>query len=401
MQNDTPKFTPNDRHLLVPPRDTSNSAVSAMRSEVDKIYATNPPNQVKKQPVTIQPIGHATQQAPVNPQSPYERTHQENFDWRNYHSAWQNYYQQYYQQYYTYHLHAERLKLHADKAAQAAAPAPQEPQVVTGTNTSNDQKSKIAKLKHDITDTVKAQAQKARKSHHFIPIFSAVMVGLVFIFLQFNSVLVAHVKAYVSPGNLSNESLILDPTSSANVGPEPKLIIPKINVDVPVDYSVTGLTEAQIQTSLRDGATWYNLPGANAKPGQNGNTVILGHSSNDIFNQGKYKFVFVLLDRLRPGDTFYLNYEGKRFIYKVTDIKVIDPTQVSALQIGTSKPMATLVTCTPPGTALKRLVIFGEQISPDPGGAVASEPQSAPAQENTVLPGNEPNWLDNIWNFLF
>jgi sortase A len=222
------------------------------------------------------------------------------------------------------------------------------------------------------------------------------------LFLQFNTVLVAQVKAYVSPGNLTNDALIVDPTANANVGPDPKLIIPKINVEVPVDYSISGLSEAQIQSSLRDGATHYNLPGADAVPGQNGNSVILGHSSNDIFNQGKYKFVFVLLDRVVPGDTFYLNYNSKRYIYKVTDVKVIDPTNVSALQIGTSKPYATLVTCTPPGTALKRLLIIGEQISPDPSAApAATQPTQASQSNNTTIPGNEPSWLDNIWNFFF
>lgn len=388
MQNNTPQFTPQDRHILVPGRDDQNRAADAARAAADRVYAQNPPNQPKIQP----------QQTAANP---YQQTHQENFDWRNYHSAWQNYYQQYYHRYYWQQLHAERQKLGAQQAAQAAA-QPEAAAIVTGADPAMAQKTKVAQLKHDITDTVKTQAKKARKSRHFVPILSALGVGIAFLFLQFNSVAFAQVKSYVSPGDLSNDALIVDPTANPNVGPEPKLIIPKINVEVPVDYSITGLTEAQIQTSLRDGATHYNLPGADAVPGQNGNTVILGHSSNDIFNEGKYKFVFVLLDRVQVGDTFYLNYNSKRYIYKVTKTQVIDPNQVSALQVGTGKPMATLVTCTPPGTALKRLLIFGEQISPDPGGEPA---QTAPAQTTqkpaATIPGNEPSWLDNIWNFIF
>ena len=401
MQNDkTPAFQPKGRHILVPDRTAHDRVAAASRAQLDKIYDTNPPNQLKSHPTgAMAETQLAEQQIPAT----YQRTHQENFDWRNYHSAWQNYYQQYYQRYYWQQLHAERQKIHAVKSAEAALPPIEQPkQIIAAADPAGDKNAKITKLKQDITDSVKIQAKKARKSHHFIPVLSALGVGLAFLFLQFNSVVFAQVKAYVSPGNLSNESLIVDPTVAANVGPEPKLVIPKINVDVPVDYSVTGLTEAQIQQSLRDGATYYNLPGANAKPGENGNTVILGHSSNDIFNQGEYKFVFVLLDRLKPGDTFYLNYQGKRFVYKVTETKVIDPTQVSTLQIGTSKPMATLVTCTPPGTALKRLVIFGEQISPDPGVAAQPEaPQTPNDSPETPLPGNEPSWLDNIWNFLF
>jgi sortase A len=401
-ENTTPAFIPKDRHLLVPDRSAHDRVADSARAELDHIYTNNPPNQTKEMQAAAQQHTAAPMAAQQDT-NPYHRTHQENFDWRNYHSAWQNYYQQYYQRYYWQQLHSERQKLAAGKAEDAAAPPDPKNQIITGADPAADQKAKVAQLKQDITDTVKAQATKARKSHHFVPIASAVGVGLLFLFLQFNSIMIAQVRAYVSPGNLSNESLIVDPTATANVGPEPKLIIPKINVDVPVDYSVKGLSEAQIQTSLRDGATHYNLPGANALPGQVGNTVILGHSSNDIFNQGAYKFVFVLLDRLRPGDTFYLNYEGKRYIYKVTETKVIDPTQVNELQRSSTKPTATLVTCTPPGTALKRLVIFADQISPDPGGsAQATTPQpTEETPQNATLPGNEPNWLDNIWNFFF
>jgi len=35
---------------------------------------------------------------------------------------------------------------------------------------------------------------------------------------------------------------------------------------------------------------------------------------------------------------------------------------------------ATLITCDPPGTSLNRLVVWGEQISPDPSGATAPVP---------------------------
>lgn len=393
MQNDN-SITPQGANQPQTPSDR-NTAADAARQAAMHIYDNNPPNQTREQQA-------AQQQQQQNGQNPYMRTHQENFDWRQYHSAWQNYYQQYYQRYYWQQLHAERQKL-ATTAAQQQAAQPAQPQdVVVGSDVPDEQKTKVAQLKHDITETVKKQAKKARKSSHFIPIASALGVGLLFLFLQFNSVMIAQVKAYVSPGNLTNDSLIVDPSATATVGPEPKLIIPKINVEVPVDYGVTGLSEAQIQTSLRDGATHYNLPGADAVPGQYGNSIILGHSSNDIFNEGKYKFVFVLLDRLQPGDLFYLNYNSKRYIYKVTETKVIDPSQVSTLQIGYSKPMATLVTCTPPGTALKRLLIFGEQISPDPAGdSKTATPAQNQQNQNTTIPGNEPNWLDNIWNFIF
>jgi hypothetical protein len=48
------------------------------------------------------------------------------------------------------------------------------------------------------------------------------------------------------------------------------------------------------------------------------------------------------------------------------------------------------------------LVIFGEQISPDPSGTPTPAQQPAPAQQTSAtIPGNEPSWLDNLWNFIF
>lgn len=131
-------------------------------------------------------------------------------------------------------------------------------------------------------------------------------------------------------------------------------------------------------------------------PGQTGNTVILGHSSNDVFDDGAYKFVFVQLDKLDKGDTFYLNYQGTRYTYSVTEKKVIDPTEVSQLIINTDKPLATLVTCTPPGTALKRLVVIAEQISPDPSKATANT-ANATSSKLPNIAGNSPTLFERLF----
>ncbi len=394
-RREQPQEPQDPRTLQIPQRqfvsEQQEAAAHIVREQIDRIYDSTPPNQ----PAAQKPEPAAEQKIP----EAYARTHQENFDWRQYHSAWQQYYQQYYQRYYWQHLHSERQKLAATAADQAVA---KQKNVVVGIDPTAPKPTQtvVAALRSDITNKVKERAQKVRKSHHFIPLLSAFGVGLVFLFLQFNSVVIAQIQSYVSPGAISNDSITINPSVAVNVGPEAKLIIPKINVEVPVDYAVASVNEADIQNSLRDGATHYKLPGANAVPGQDGNAVILGHSSNDIFNQGEYKFVFVLLDRLHPGDVFYLHYNGTRYIYRVTESRVIDPTDIKALQIGADKPMATLITCTPPGTALKRLIIFGEQISPDPGGAAASAAPTEPSQ-NATIPGNGPTVLDQIWQFFF
>lgn len=323
-------------------------------------------------------IDAAYEQAASDPNNPYNKTHEQNFDWRAYHSAWQDYYKEYYRRYY----HAL-----SDQPETSQQPT-------TGTN------EEVAEVKKDILHQVKNQTKKLKQSSHFWPTVSALTVGLAFLFLQFNSILIAQVKAYVSPGALEGQSLIItDPVANINVGPESRLIIPKINVDIPVDYTVTATDDATVQVALRNAAVHYKLPGADSLPGQFGNTSILGHSSNDVFAQGNQKFALVLADHLEPGDVFYLHYNSIRYTYKVTEKKVINPNQIGELQLGYEKPMATLITCTPPGTALKRLLVFGEQINPDP--LVASKPTDTTNNSEQIIPGNSPTILQQIWDFFF
>ncbi|GAC1370933.1 MAG: hypothetical protein NVSMB39_4300 [Candidatus Saccharimonadales bacterium] len=163
--------------------------------------------------------------------------------------------------------------------------------------------------------------------------------------------------------------------SAAEVVPaENTITIPKINVRVPVNYEPS-IQEAAIQKSLETGVVHY---GNTAFPGQAGNVAIFGHSSNDWWEPGNFKFVFVLLDKLAPGDQVTVDYQSKRYIYEVTGSKVVEPTDVAVLN-PTATPTLTIITCTPPGTSLKRLVVTAKQINPNPAGAVAAAPAAAPA----------------------
>lgn len=362
--------------------DGSQQAADIAREQIKRIYDQGEPNTPKEDKATKEPAEEA---AKPKGQSTYNRTHKNNFDWREYHSAWQAYYQEYYRRYY-HHLNNKKT-----------LQKPAEQKAVAG-----DDGAGVAELKRDIVSQVKHQASRFRRSSHFWPLVTACIVGLLFLFVQFNSVLIAQVESYVSPGALEGKNLVInDPVSSTKVGPESRLIIPKINVDMPVNFDINTLDEAKIQTALRDAAVQYKIPGASVLPGQYGNSVILGHSSNDVFAQGKYKFAFVLADRLVPGDTFYVHYNGTRYTYKVTGEKVIKPEQIYELQTGYDKPMVTLVTCTPAGTSLNRLLIFGEQINPDPQSAtkVAEENQSNTAA--AVIPGNAPTLFEQLWGLFF
>lgn len=376
---------------IVPQRhmaDERLGAANVARHQAQHIYEQNPPNQLKQEP-TPEPQSPQEEQA-----NPYMQTHQPTFDWQQYHTAWQQYYQQYYHRYYSQQLE--------DARAEQPKEEPKS-QAITGSDALGTMpKTRFQALRDDLLATVRDRAQKAGKSQHIIPIASALIVGLLFIFLQYNRILVAKVEAFISPGSTVNvsDTIIVDPTANANVGSDAKLIIPKINVNVPVVYSVTTIEDSAIQTGLENGVVHYNLPGANSVPGQDGNGVILGHSSNDVFDPGGYKFAFVLLDKLQNGDLFYMNYNGKRYVYKVSDKKIIKPTEWQTLQQTTGKPTMVLVTCTPAGTSQHRLLVYGEQISPDPASA-STKPANNQDSNPAEIPGNSPTFFERIKDLLF
>ncbi|HET6622764.1 MAG TPA: sortase [Candidatus Saccharimonadales bacterium] len=403
MQPEPPN---DDRQLQVPSRsdssarpDSRTAAADYMRREIDRLY------EIENEEVS-EPEPQATKSKPsVAPADTYKRQHSEAAAhtrksenqaayWKRYHSAWQSYYQQYYERYYLTQLRSKQSQPTSQVSTKPADPT--EPAIVTGGDgLSRDQA--VGELRQQLLGKVSTQAKKVRRSRHFVPLLSAVVIALTVLFLQYNNLIVAQVKAYVSPGSANPTSLIIDPTTDFKVGPEPTVTIPKIGVEAPVVYDVTSLKESYIQNKLKDGVVHYPIPGASSVPGQNGNTVIIGHSSNDVFNSGDYKFIFVQLDRLRKGDIFYLNYKGTRYTYSVTKSEVITPTQINKLVLPQTKPMATLITCTPPGTAWKRLVVYGEQISPDPAKAKPAQEPAGSDTKDISLPTNSPTLLERLF----
>jgi sortase A len=218
------------------------------------------------------------------------------------------------------------------------------------------------------------------------------LVVLIVLFSFFNERFIAPL---IQPSrNITNTPII---STDAVVGPNPEVIIPAINVEAPVVYGVDTINDAAIAKALENGVVHY---ADTAMPGQNGNVVIVGHSSSNIFNVGKYKFAFVLLSRLSVGDTFFLQKDGKRYTYQIYKKEVVKPTDVGVLAPTDKPASATLITCDPPGTNLNRMVIIGEQISPNPSANTAATTQNALATKTSLIPGNSQSLWSRLVNWL-
>lgn len=389
----------------VPPRDLASrvaerthaashaAAGNVVRERINNIYSQDPTH------TEIAPA-QATQEAA----SPYDRslsdsrTDQiEQNQWQQYHSAWQDYYQKYYERYYIGQVHKARTVLE-DRVHELES-ASEKSIIASGNKQSSgdsiDKDEALYELRSKLLESVQTSAKKVRKSRHFIPITAAAVVMVLFLFLQYNRVLFANVQAYVSPGSIDPQNIIVDPNTDVAVSADPRLIIPKINVDVPVVYDTAPDYASQMK-AMESGVAYFGIPGANSKPGQVGNTVLSGHSSNDFLDGGNYKFIFALLEKLGAGDTIYVNYQAKRYIYTVTKTEVVKPTEVSKLVYPTEKPVLTLITCTPLGTSQDRLLVTAEQISPSPSQA-APAPAAGSETSAGTIPGNSPTFVQRLF----
>ncbi len=347
------------------------AAARVVRDQIDAIYGNQPKittaAPANPQPSPTQPIAQQPQQQAYRPAN----------SWQQYHAQWQDYYRKYYERYYVGHLH------------QAINEQPK-----VALTDEEKREAELLNLREKIVTTAKSSAKKARKSRHFIPVLSALLVVLVVAFLQYNEVIAANIQSYVSPGAIDPQNIVVDPTSNTQVSSDPKLIIPKINVDVPVIYDTTPDYNSMM-AAMAKGVAHFAVPGADSVPGQIGNTVFSGHSSNDLFEAGDYKFIFAQLDKLQNGDTIYVNYNSVRYTYSVIKEQVVKPDNVQALYGYNDKPYLTLITCTPLGTSLNRLLVTAEQISPDPTKASAANTNSGSSK--ATIPGNTPTALEKLF----
>lgn len=338
--------------------------------------------------------------------------------WKKYHSAWQDYYQKYYSSYYSKaaqnYIAKERLKDAREKAEEEeilqsltkfSKKTDQKAGMSLGTGTQPGEEENAAKigdlLKRKIRKKATDSAKKTRHKRRYIPILAGIAVVLLVLFLQYNRLIFAPIMAYVSPGNAPASSIeAIDPTVTGTVSPEPRLIIPKLNVDVPINF---GVPLDGVMAAMNNGVAHYRIAGASAYPGEIGNFVITGHSAGDIYSSNQYKYIFSGLERLEDGDLIYVNYNSVRYTYRVVKKEIVDPSNVASLVVNTDKPLLTLVTCTPLGTSRNRLLVTAEQISPNYEGNEKNIDQGTmptTVDTDSMLPSNEPSFFEGIWNFL-
>ncbi|MEI8232544.1 MAG: sortase [bacterium] len=147
--------------------------------------------------------------------------------------------------------------------------------------------------------------------------------------------------------NASNWFAGAPTTKEASVYAVYTLSIPKLGIDRAVVRSD--------HTDLKQSLIQYQ---GTALPGNLGNTVIFGHSVlPQFFNPQNYLTIFSTLHKLKLGDTMEIAADGATFTYKISEMYEAAPDDLSPLAQVYNGRYLTLITCTPPGTYLRRLII--------------------------------------------
>jgi len=143
------------------------------------------------------------------------------------------------------------------------------------------------------------------------------------------------------------------------VDPNFSIVIPKIAANAKILANVDSTDEKIYLPALQKGVAHAQ---GTAFPGEGGHIFLFAHSTDYFWNVGAYNAVFYLLGKLENGDEVNIFYKGQRFVYKVIGKKIVDPKQVEYLTRKSNKEFLTLQTCWPPGTTLKRLLVFATRV---------------------------------------
>lgn len=153
--------------------------------------------------------------------------------------------------------------------------------------------------------------------------------------------------------DLTDATLTASVTREAYTDSSMRLVIPKLQLDLPV------LDGTSVSTLLR-GIGLYD--GSQLPTEDNANVSIAGHR-NDI-RHGKVidTYPFYRLNTLTEGDYLYLVYQEQVYQYQWEGTWVIEPTDWTVID-NQGHDCLTLTTCTPIGVADHRLVVRGELVN--------------------------------------
>ena len=124
--------------------------------------------------------------------------------------------------------------------------------------------------------------------------------------------------------------------------------IPKIKCSLPIYH---GVEDTVLQIAVG------HIPGSSLPiGGESTHAVLSGHRGLPSAR------LFTDLDKLVVGDVFLIHVLDETLTYEVDNILIVEPYDLSALELSPGEDLVTLVTCTPYGVNSHRLLVRGHRI---------------------------------------
>jgi sortase A len=173
-----------------------------------------------------------------------------------------------------------------------------------------------------------------------------ILVSLSIPLKTFAPVITSEIKYQISP-----------PKKNIDIAPvntDFSIVIPKIGANTKVVKNIDPFDSQIYQQALTQGVAHASTSDT---PDKSGNVFIFAHSAGNWYQANQYNGVFYLLNKLTSGDEIFVYYQNQKYTYSVDQIKTINSQETSYLNSNFGQHQLTLMTCWPPGTTLKRLLV--------------------------------------------
>lgn len=166
--------------------------------------------------------------------------------------------------------------------------------------------------------------------------------------VQYNELLFRFQDTVIDQVNLYDEMYYNQQLDCSGTGIMGSLEIPKIDVKLPI-YHGTG------EAALSNGVG--HLKGTSLPVGgDDTHAVLSGHRGLPSSK------LLIRMDEIENGDYFFINTCDQTLAYEVSSINVVEPDDVSDLQIKEGEDLVSIVTCTPYGINTHRLIVTGIRV---------------------------------------
>lgn len=198
-------------------------------------------------------------------------------------------------------------------------------------------------------------SKKSEKREFKFPRIYFIFAGVVLIIIALIIPISTFAPVFKTEINYQLNKKNTEPVEVVPIDSEFSIVIPKINANTKIIKNVDPFDSKIYQPALTQGVAHAK---GTSTPDKSGNTFIFAHSAGNWYQANQFNAVFYLLNKLESGDEIIVYYQSKKYTYTVNETKIINGDELNYMSSKIGQNQLTLMTCWPPGTTLKRLIVI-------------------------------------------